>query len=331
MNKLVRISGNVASGAADVNGISYTIVRQERYMTSEYVCKVKRQITDALDTWNGIPDTFCDPIISVRHCRIIPKSKRIQELFKPSSGSINRSIVGASFDKSTSQIKHVIVYRLPISILHNAIEKLALLENTINVCYGGKIDNDQLKFVGGPKPKEKELIEKRDELVKKIKGTGISVSTFCKLVQDVSSIEEIYVDVMKKKKIEEPSYISLFDTGLSLEGLFAEIDLLKSSTYIGSKTDGYAFLLTPGQYDQIASKYPYLISMSLTDVATLAPVVNSASFGGDYNIPSPTNEPIVGVIDTDFDTRVPFSEWVDYRKESKLHQTLTMVQLFLHL
>lgn len=315
MNKLIRISGNISNSAATVNGIKCTIV-DKKILTCEDAIKIKKQISDVIDVWNNMPNTFCNPIISVRHCRIIPKSKRIQELFKPSSGGINSSIVGASFDHTSNIRKHVIVYRLPISVLQKAIERIDLLMNTLNVVYGGKIDDDQLGFLSGPKPKEEDKLEERNELVKKIRETGMAVSVFSKLIQDISSIERVYVDT-EKKKIDEPSYVTLFDTGLSLDGLLSEINSLKYSVHIGSKTNGYAFLLTPSQYDEIADKYPYLISMSLTDVATLAPVVNSASFSGDYNIPSPGNEPIVGVIDTDFDTRVPFSEWVDYRKESK--------------
>lgn len=315
MNKLIRISGNISNGAADSNGVTCTIVDKDK-LTCENAINIKKQISDTIAFWNSIPDTFCNPIVSVRHCRIIPKSKRIQVLFKPFSGSINSSIVGASFYKLPNQIKHVIVYRLPIIVLQNAIKQIDSLINTLNVVFGGEINNDQLKLISGPKPKVKDKLEVRNELVKKIKETGMAVSVFCKLIQDISSIERVYVDA-EKKKIDEPSYVTLFDTGLSLDGLLSEIKSLKNTVHIGSKTNGYAFLLTPSQYDEIAVKYPYLISMALTDVATFPPIVNNASFSGDYNIPSPTNEPIVGVIDTDFDTRVPFSEWVDYRKESE--------------
>lgn len=315
-NKLIRLSGKIEGSTLPMNGIDYSIVDKKGFLDTMHVETIKNQILEAMDVWKKMPYTFCDPIISVRQCRVIPKSKRIQYLFKASSKSVNSFVVGVHFDHDCSKLKHVVVYRLPISTLQKSIEKLEQLEKTLRECFDGSINKDQLKLLFGIKPKEKEKIEKRNSLKNRIDKSGMSVSAFGEMVQDVSSIEKVFIDT-EKKRIDEPAFVSLFDTGLSPEKLLAEIDLPKVTTRIGTDTDGYSYFLTPAQFEKIAEKYPYLISMSLVDVATLVPEIKATAFGAGFDIPSPTNEPVVGVIDTDFDTRVPFSMWVDYHKNVK--------------
>ena len=77
--------------------------------------------------------------------------------------------------------------------------------------------------------------------------------------------------------------------------------------------------LYPEEVNQLIHKADYLISMSVTDLSKLTrddilecmPVEDAVE---DNLIPSPSNEPIVGVIDTQFDKTVYFHEWVDYHK-----------------
>lgn len=77
--------------------------------------------------------------------------------------------------------------------------------------------------------------------------------------------------------------------------------------------------LYPEEVNQLIHKADYLISMSVTDLSGLTrndilecePVEEAAE---NILIPPPGNEPIVGVIDTQFDETVYFHEWVDYHK-----------------
>lgn len=62
-------------------------------------------------------------------------------------------------------------------------------------------------------------------------------------------------------------------------------------------------------------KVPYLVSMATVDLAALSPDDFMQDYQKDLiNIPSPTIEPTIGVIDTLFDTSVYFSEWVEYHE-----------------
>lgn len=81
--------------------------------------------------------------------------------------------------------------------------------------------------------------------------------------------------------------------------------------------DETTLLLTPDQYNLLKSKAPYLISMAVSDISTLDKenVFNNEKIV-EVTIPKPSDEPVIGVIDTMFDKRVYFSEWVEF--ENKL-------------
>lgn len=81
---------------------------------------------------------------------------------------------------------------------------------------------------------------------------------------------------------------------------------------------------------------PYLISMSVTDLTQvkLEDIVDDEEidFDSERKIPVPGNEPIVGVIDTQFNEKVYFHEWVEYKNmlsnDIQLEKrTITMEQL----
>lgn len=77
--------------------------------------------------------------------------------------------------------------------------------------------------------------------------------------------------------------------------------------------DNQTVFLDENQLEVLFSNAPYLVSMSTVNLSALSP----DDFIHDYQegmitIPSPTNEPTIGVIDTLFDNRVYFSDWVDF-------------------
>ena len=70
------------------------------------------------------------------------------------------------------------------------------------------------------------------------------------------------------------------------------------------------FLLTPAQYRTLYSQAPQLIAMALKDMNEI-PVESGDERGfGRMEMPLPSNEPWIGVIDTPFNEDVYFSDWV---------------------
>jgi hypothetical protein len=91
-------------------------------------------------------------------------------------------------------------------------------------------------------------------------------------------------------------------------------------TYLLDET---TLLLNPDEFALLNSKAPYLISMATTDFSELTKNdFFDAESTGIISIPKPMDEPVIGVIDTMFDDRVYFSEWVDF--ENKLSDDIPL-------
>ncbi|HCB4304323.1 TPA: S8 family peptidase, partial [Listeria monocytogenes] len=72
-------------------------------------------------------------------------------------------------------------------------------------------------------------------------------------------------------------------------------------------------LLDENYLEVLMQKAPYLISMATENLTELAPSDFIETFDGENNIiPSPNDEPTIGVIDTLFDENVYFSDWVEF-------------------
>ena len=106
------------------------------------------------------------------------------------------------------------------------------------------------------------------------------------------------------------SIITLYNTHTDTKTLFKNIgiDILKSRIL-----DNQTVFLDENQLQILFEKAPYLVSMATEDLSELSP----EDFIQEYQqwtlyMPSPTIEPTVGVIDTLFDKRVYFGEWVEY-------------------
>lgn len=79
--------------------------------------------------------------------------------------------------------------------------------------------------------------------------------------------------------------------------------------------DDTTLRLEKNEIDILQDKVPYLIAMSVKDLAEIVYEIPEEEKNIEQLlIPEPKNEPIVGVIDTQFDKSVYFSEWVEYHK-----------------
>ena len=137
---------------------------------------------------------------------------------------------------------------------------------------------------------------------------GLTKSLFKQIVADVSYIDDFEIE--KATQQFKASIITLYDTGMDTKQLFHEIGIdILSSRILDNRT----VFLDENQSKVLFEKAPYLVSMATENLSDLSP----EDFIEDYqqeiaHIPSPSIEPTIGVIDTLFDTRVYFSEWVEY-------------------
>jgi serine protease AprX len=107
--------------------------------------------------------------------------------------------------------------------------------------------------------------------------------------------------------IEGAALITIFNTGLSLTELMSRMQITWNSR---RSLDETTLFLTKDQYEQLKLKAPYLIAMSVTDMAKIPAYTVEDTGDEPVLIPDPQNEPTIGVIDTLFNEHVYFHTWV---------------------
>ena len=136
------------------------------------------------------------------------------------------------------------------------------------------------------------------------------MSVFKSVIADVSYIESF--EVHQPKLIKSQSIVTLYDVKKDIKELLEEIGLDPLHVTI---LDDQTIYLTDTQVQVLFENAAYLVAMATVDVSQLPPDEFIDAYDGyRVTIPEPTSEPIIGVIDTLFDDRVYFSEWVEYHE-----------------
>ena len=140
----------------------------------------------------------------------------------------------------------------------------------------------------------------------------MSRSVFLKTVVDSNYVERFDVD-RANEEITQDSIITIYKTGVEKKKLLAKFGIHIVDDRIIDET---TLRLTPDEAKLLYNNASYLVAMSLTDFAE----INRDDISDEINewneevrlISKPTNEPIIGVIDTQFNEKVYFKEWVEY-------------------
>lgn len=316
MNNIICIDGRISSAINENAGGGARLDRGGS-VSIDKIEKLKDLIRYTIENWNKL-DSFCDPIVSIRYIRVVPKSLRMTELLKTKGKSVERTIVGASFDTTTTTTKHVIVYCIPLNALEEGIKKLDLIKAIISNLFHGIINKNEFSIIANTKNNQSEQdIEFRDTCVQIIEKLGMSVKTFISLIQDIFFIEDIYIETKPKLSTTSEMLVSFYDIGMSQDELLRRLNLNRSTPILGNEREGIAYSLNTAQIKSIINQYPYLVSMgSLKDLSETHIFASPQLLESKIDIPSPTNEPVIGVIDGAFDTSSYFSEWVEYVSRS---------------
>ncbi len=236
-------------------------------------------------------------MVDIRYNDIIAKSSRVKELLKPQRLSTNDTVVGARFsDASEGEENHIITHYVDEKTINETIEELLMVRGFIQKRLCGVAT--ALNF--------KEPNSNID-----YSGFGIGKAKLRDLVIDCSVVEGF--DVPRVTSIPERDsflitfYKSELSLSLILEKLRIDNKQLPYTTY-GDDT----ISATKELFEIINQKVPYMISMVSTDLSSIVlEDLSPKQTRDEYDIPSPQNEPVIGVIDTFFDDTVYFSEWVE--------------------
>lgn len=290
MNNVLELKGNrFVQAPKSVSGGGHAM-NSKVVVTSQKLNKLTSKLFQIKDFWTHENRPFNGILISVHYNKIVAKSNRIAGLFKGDQS--NYAIVGAKFN--AEKTKHIITYFLSIDDLYNSIDMLYKSDEVISSVFKDGItkaifDNyvtDKINF----------------------KKYGLTKSLFKQIVADVSYIDDFEVE--KATQQFKESIITLYDTGMDTKKLFHEIGIdILSSRILDNRT----VFLDENQSKVLFEKAPYLVSMATENLSDLSPEDFIEDYQQDIvHIPSPSIEPTIGVIDTLFDTRVYFSEWVEY-------------------
>ena len=291
MNNVLELRGKRFIQASKTGSGGGASMNSKKIVTREQLLRLIERISQIKEFWKREKRPFEGILISVHYNKIVAKSNRIAGLFKGKDS--NYAIVGAKFNKEKT--KHIITYFLDMEDLDESIELLLKTSDIIKVKFQNGID--------------KVTFDDRKKIdIIPFSRFSITKSTFKQVVADVSYIEDFEVE-MATPQLKQ-SIITLYNTHTDTKILFKNIgiDILKSRIL-----DNQTVFLDENQLQILFEKAPYLVSMATEDLSELSPEDFIQEYQqGTLYMPSPTIEPTVGVIDTLFDKRVYFGEWVEY-------------------
>lgn len=290
MNNVLELKGKRFVQASKSGSGGGPAMNSKVVVTGHKLNSLVSKLFSIKDFWIHENRPFNGILISAHYNKIVAKSNRISGLFKGDKS--NYAIVGAKFN--TEKTKHIITYFLSIDDLDNSIDMLCKSDEVISSVFKDGIDKTIF---------DNFVTDKID-----FQKYGLTKSMFKQIVADVSYIDDFEVE--KATQQFKESIITLYDIGMDTKQLFHEIGIdILSSRILDNRT----VFLDENQSKVLFEKAPYLVSMATENLSDLSPEDFIEDYQQDIvHIPSPSIEPVIGVIDTLFDTRVYFSEWVEY-------------------
>ena len=271
-------------------------------VSSLHLIKLRDQLKRILKYWKSNTD-INGALVSVHYKHIVAKSNRLKILLSENSKSPTESIRGAKFiwepDDDGKEIqKHVFTHYVSLKAIEKAIEVLNGTITVVEKYFSGSIDSDVTEHIA----------EKPGYSFSEIPKTN-----FLKAVVDGFYVESFDID-RATEEITEESIITIYQTGIETKKLLSKFGIHIVDERI---IDGTTLRLNPDEAKLLYNNASYLIAMSVVDFAQITrdeALEESEEIDDTESlIPHPTNEPIIGVIDTQFNEKVYFHEWVEYK------------------
>ena len=292
MNNLLELKGRFEQASRSIDGFGAPNLPAGQSVGVSKLQDLLKNLKDLKEYWRG-KNLLPGVIISVHYIKVAAKSNRIQALLGNNSIRPNSSIVGAKFSSDASP-KHIITHYVSRDILNESIQRLADSINILNQQFNGEIDCDTIDKIN-----QKKISYAHKTIFK---------TNFLNVIVDAYYVEKFDIFI-ENAMFEQDAIITIYKTDVKTIQLFEKIGINILSSRIMDET---TILLRPDELEILKAKAPFLISMAVSDLSEITK--DDFQFIDDsiITIDSPKNEPIIGVIDTLFDERVYFSEWVEY-------------------
>ncbi|MFA6844864.1 MAG: S8 family peptidase [Sphaerochaetaceae bacterium] len=233
------------------------------------------------------------PLVSAYYTSVVAKSNRMRGILH------DEAVVGAKFSEETSP-RHIITYGVSLQAIKQGIGLLVTCRSILEAVFGSRIDHDKMKELSTPLGAQ---------MVRAIKARGMSKTRFLKVVKDAWYVSYFGVETCTKV-VTDAQIVTLYDTGLSFAEILERVGMTNEPI---RRLDEVTWLVDKEQYAKLMNAAPYLVSMSVSDLGRINPIFRCPRMaeGMGFSIPEPKDEPVIGVIDTLFDTSVYFSKWVE--------------------
>ena len=272
-------------------------LRVHAVTTTEKIDDLIKDLNAVLRYYRGVPKILDGILIDVNFNDIIAKSNRIKEILKPAGKQTNDVVVGARFSNAPAgEENHIITYYVDISTIERTIQKLKIVQRFLEDRLDRKATSENFN-------------EPDCEL--NYAGYALTKSQLRDIIVDCSVIDSLSVPNVSNVPDTDSFLITFYKTELPLANLMETLKV-DEARYRYSSYGKDTISVTRDFYEFLESRVPYMISMISSDFSqiTMEQIEKKAS-KTKIHIPSPSNEPTIGVIDTLFDESVYFHEWVE--------------------
>ena len=261
---------------------------------AKHLQDMKQQLSDILKYWQS-DKTIKGALVSVYYYHVVAKSNRIKGLLYKGSADPNDSIRGSKFF-GDDPIKHVFTYYVKLDTLQESIRRLEICYEIVANNYNGKITYNDIKNI--------------NEQPNKYRHSELAKTNFVKVIVDANYVQKFTID--RDIEIdEELSIVTIYKTDVKTTELLSSLGINMIDAKVIDET---TVRLDPDELKLLKQKAPYLIAMKTHDLSEMIPGESKECDSSIAHIPSPKQEPIVGVIDTLFYEDVYFKEWVSYTR-----------------
>lgn len=299
-NDLLVLTGAFDMKSNPSSGMQCNFVKDVR-VTTQHLEKLIKEFSALKSRWSG-QKYIEGALVSVYYTQVVAKSNRARSLLSTKDVDASTAIKGAKFRHHEDGHKsHIITYHVSLKAIEESINRLEKAKLILSDFYGSVIDKGKTDKI------------KQDDLPKEAKVI-LKKSPFLQIIHDAYYIESVGVEETHGV-YDKDSLVSIFDLG---EGIGETLRRFGITVEESKIINNSIVLLTAKQLNKLVDVAPYMISMgALTDFRQIADryakddSISPLTRNG-VSIPPPRDEPVIGVIDTHFDQRAYFSDWVQY-------------------
>lgn len=302
MNRMLDIKLRLNS-EKNTNKVGSKNLKKNAKTSSEHIQKLLEDLKKVKSFYEKNNLFIKDVLIDVYYNDTICKTGRISELLKI-KGDCNDSIVGARFsDSKEGEENHIITHYVPMNVIDNAINKLEIAKS----------------FIENELNKEANSINFDSKLQLNYSNYNLSKTKLRDTIIDCSVLTNFGIPNVKIDSINDSMIVTFYQTELDIYTLLNKLEI-DGRKYYYSSAGKNTLSVSKETLEKLVSEVPYLISMTAVDISKIEYEKIAVTSKENIFIPTPKNEPTIGVIDTLFDDNVYFSSWVEY------HETLDEVE-----